>query len=77
MNIGFGRERQPAGNGRHERGHLEGARHVHRAQMPSAYCTGNWTVLLTAALPHDLTLVTRNVGSFAGLQVKRISPWEA
>jgi hypothetical protein len=29
------------------------------------------------ALQHDLTLVTRNIKDFAGLQIKLISPWEA
>ena len=34
-------------------------------------------LLAATALQHDLTLVTRNIKDFAGLQVKLISPWEA
>jgi len=33
-------------------------------------------LLAATALQHDLTLVTRNIKDFAGLQVKLISPWE-
>ena len=34
-------------------------------------------LLAATALQHDLTLVTRNIKDFSGLQVKLISPWEA
>lgn len=33
-------------------------------------------LLAATALQNDLTLVTRNIKDFAGLQVKLISPWE-
>lgn len=35
------------------------------------------TLLAATAIVHDLTLVTRNTGDFAGLPVKLLNPWQA
>jgi predicted nucleic acid-binding protein len=34
-------------------------------------------LLAATALQHDLTLVTRNIKDFAGLEVRLLNPWGA
>jgi len=34
-------------------------------------------LIAATALEHDLTLVTRNVKDFAGIEVRLLNPWES